>query len=244
MINFSEFKKFFLFSLIGSLVVSALVAVFVVLVGEFNEIAAKVLFTLLMVVFHSLISLGFSWDNDRQGNFQRLAFFMNALFFLIVASFITSIFGIWEIISSELIGDLYQTYFVLGFAALHGDVLSKALKKENYIDTIVYANYIFMAIVVFMLQLVIFTENASYVLGEMFFRILGAAGIIDGTLSVLTIIFYKLYLHKHPEEQSIIDGKEGQKKGLSIWIWILIVYLLMQLVGPIFFIIFQGLAGF
>jgi hypothetical protein len=248
MINFSEFKKFFLFNLIGSLVISALVAVITVLIGEFNEVSAKVLFTLGMVIIHSLISLVFIWDNDRQNTFERLAFFINTLFLLIVVSFITSIFGIWEIIPGEAVWNLYQTYFVLGFASLHGDILSKALKKENYMDMIIYANYLFMAIVVLMLLPVIFIDNAVTVLGEMFFRILGAAGIIDGTLSVLTIIFYKIYMHKHPEEKNTLatgleTGKK-QKKGLSIWVWILIAYLLVQIVFPLMFLFFAGTSFF
>lgn len=81
-------------------------------------------------------------------------------------------------------------------------------------DMIVYVNYVFMIIVVGMLLPVISIDNASKVLGEMFFRILGAVGIIDGTLSVLTIIFYKLYMHKHPEEQNTLaGGMDTEKKA-------------------------------
>ena len=241
MINFAEFKKFFLFNLIGSLVISALVAVITVLFGEFNEIAWRVLLTLFMVIVHSLICLGFIWDDERQNTFERLAFFINVLFILIVLSFLTSIFGIWKIIPSETVWKLYQTYFVIGFASLHGDILSKALRKENYMDMIVYANYIFMAIVVLMLQAVIYVENATKVLGEMFFRILGAIGIVDGTLSILTIIFYKLYMNKNPKMedplQSNVQGQTGSKskrKVLGIWVWILLIYLIVQIASVLF----------
>lgn len=237
MTNFAKFKKFFLFNLIGSLIISAIVAVVTVLIGEFNEVSARVLITLIMVIVHSLISLVFIWDNDRQNTFQRLAFFINVLFSLIVVSFITSIFGIWKIIPSEIFWNLYHTYFVLGFASLHADILSKALKKENYMDMLVYSNYVFMAIAVLMILPAIFIDNASKVLGEMYFRVLGATAIIDGTLSVLTIIFYKLYMHKHPEVQDAlvagIEAGQNKKKGLSIWVWILIIYLVVQIVFPI-----------
>ena len=242
MINFVEFKKFFLFNLIGSLVISALVAVVTVLIGEFNEVTGRVLLTLLMVIVHSLISLAFIWDDERQNTFERLAFFINVIFILIVVSFLTSIFGIWKIIPGETARHLYQTYFVIGFASLHGDILSKALRKENYMDMIIYANYVFMVIVVIMLQPWIYVENATKVLGEMYFRILGAVGIIDGTLSILTIIFYKLYIHKHPKEQNAYFGGiqtgKTQKKGLSIWVWILLTYLLLQIVFLVYPLIF------
>lgn len=239
MIDFAESKKFFLFNLIGALVISAIVAVITVLIGEFNETAARVLFTLLMVVVHSLIALAFIWDDTRQNTFDRLAFFTNVLFLIIVVSFITSVLGIWEVIPGETVWHLYQTYFVVGFASLHSDILSKALKRENYLDMIVYVNYIFIAIVVLMLMPVIYITNAFDVLGEIYYRFLGAAGIIDGTLSILAIIFYKLYMHKHPEEQNTLAGGvqsgKTQKKGLSIWVWILIAYLLLQVVLPLLF---------
>jgi hypothetical protein len=244
MVDFAEFKKFFLFNLIGSLVVSALVAVFTVLFGEFNEVTGRVLLTLLMVIVHSLVSLIFIWDDKKQNTFERLSFFINVLFILIVVSFITSIFGIWKIIPSEMVGNLYQLYFVLGFASLHGDILSKALNKENYLNWIVYVNYLFMAIVVVMLQPVIFRSNPFVDLGEFYFRSLGAAGIVDGTLSILAIIFYKLYMHKHPKVENALQGSSQKgdvkkKKGLSIWVWILIIYLFFQIFFPFLFWIFR-----
>lgn len=239
MVDFAEFKKFFLFNLIGALVISAVVAVITVLIGEFNETAARVLFTLLMVIVHSLISLAFIWDDTRQNTFDRLAFFTNVLFLIIVVSFITSVLGIWEVIPGETVWNLYQTYFVIGFASLHSDILSKALKREKYLDMIVYLNYVFIAIVVLMLMPVIYIENAFNVLEEIYYRFLGAAGIIDGTLSILAIIFYKIYMNKHPEEQNTLAGGvqtgKKEKKGLSIWVWILIAYLLLQVVLPLLF---------
>jgi len=247
MINFAEFKKFFLFNLIGSLIISALLAVVTVLIGDFNEISTKVLLTLGMVIMHSLVSLVFIWDNDRRHTFEKLSFFINVLFLLIIISFITSIFGIWKIIPTEIIWHLYETYFILGFASLHGNILSKALGKEKYIDTVIYINYVFMVIVIIMLQPVIFVDNSPKVLGEMFFRILGAVGIIDGTLSILTIIFYKLYINKNPDEQNALTNGMGmeiekkQTKKLSIWVWLLIIYLSLQVIGPIFFFLFVGL---
>jgi len=246
MVDFAEFKKFFLFNLIGSLIISALVAVVTVLIGNFNEVTARVLFTLLMVVIHSLVCLAFIWDDERQNTFERLSFFANILFILIVLSFLTSIFGIWQIIPGELVWNLYQTYFVIGFASLHGDILSKALNKETYMDMVVYLNYLFMAIVVAMLQPIIYLANSTQVLGELYFRFLGAAGIIDGTLSILAIIFYKLYMNKHPKVENPLQSnvqeqvvQKQPRKGLSVWVWILIIFLFIQIGFPLVFYFFR-----
>jgi hypothetical protein len=94
-----------------------------------------------------------------------------------------------------------------------------------------------MAAVVFMLQAVIYLESSSNFLSETFFRILGAAGIVDGTLSILAIIFYKLYMNKHPKTENPLQGnffqghvvKSDKKKGLSVWVWVLIIYLVLQI---------------
>ena len=236
MTSFRELKKFFLYILIGSLIVSALVAVVVLILGQFNEITMRVFITLLMVVVHSLISLGFIMGDERQNTFESLVFFTNIFFVLIVISFITSIFGVWEIISGDLLTNLYQTYFILGFAALHCDILYKAIGRRGYMDLIIYLNFVFIAVVVLMLQPMIYVDNAYDVLGGFYFRLLGAASIIDGTLSILTMIFYKLYMHNNPTVidplQPTLQGQEPKKgnRGWTFWVWILIVYLLIQLV--------------
>ncbi|MCB9359191.1 hypothetical protein H6503_04630 [Candidatus Woesearchaeota archaeon] len=235
MISLAEFKKYFIYILIGSLIVAALVAVVSVLIGEFNQIAGKVIITLGLVIIHSLVSLLFIWDDERQGTFSRLSFFINVIFILIILSFLTSIFGVWNLISEGIVGNLYQSYFILAFASLHADILSKALKLKNHIDIVIYINYIFMVFVVAMFMPVIFIDNAVSVLGEMYFRILGAAGIIDGTLSILVIIFYKLFMQKHPKIQAEYAKK---KKGLSWWVWLLIIFLIVQIVIPLLVLVF------
>ena len=197
MVDFAEFKKFFLFNLIGALIISALVAIVTILIGKFNEITLKILLTLSMVVVHSLISLAFIWDDEKQDLSGKFAFFVNVFFLVIVISFVISIFGIWKIIPREVVWEIYQTFFIVVLSSLQGNFLSKALNKETYLDLIVYVNYLFIAVVVLMLLPVIYVDNVVKYLGEIYFRILGAVGIIDGTLSILTIIFYKLYKHKH-----------------------------------------------
>ncbi|MCX6722934.1 MAG: hypothetical protein NT094_02580 [Candidatus Staskawiczbacteria bacterium] len=224
MINFTQLKKFFIFTFIGSLIVAALVAVIAVLFGQFNDVTTKVFATLFMVVAHSLISLAFIWDDSRRNTFNKLAFFINTVFILVILSFITSLFGVWKIVSAENIWRVYQTYFLIAFAALHIDILFKAFDKEKYMNAIIYANYGFILVVVLMFQPIIYIDNATTVLSEMYFRILAAVGIVDGTLSILTIIFFKLYMSKHPE---IVN--DAPKKGLGIWLWVLIIYLFFQI---------------
>ena len=241
MINFLKLKRVLLYILIGSLIVSSLVAVVAILIGQFNEITTKIFLTLFTVIIHSLVSLLFIWDDERQKTFNRLSFFINVIFFLIVISFITNVFGIWSIIAGSTFWNLYKMYFIIAFASLHVNILAKASHNEKYTDMVIYANYFFAFVVVAMLQPIIFINDSFQVLGGMYYRILGASSLIDGTLSILTIIFYKLYINKHPNVENVLPVSMQQqvagekKRGLSIWVWILIIYLLAQFILPLMF---------
>lgn len=211
-IDFVKIKKYLLYTLVGCLVVSAVVAVIAVLIGDFNDITAKTFFTLLAAFIHALIGLLFVWDEERAKKYNILSFFVNTLFFIVILSFITNVFGIWDIIPDKNVGKMYFTYLIAIFASLHADILSKATGKEKYIDSIVNTNYIFIAIVFLMFQPIIHLHDPETTLGSFYFRLLAASGIIDGTLSVLTIIFHKLYWHKHPELK-----KADNSDGLTGW---------------------------
>ena len=240
MANLTNLKKYIIYGLIGCLIVAAVVAVVAVLIGEINEVTGRVFATLFLAVLHSLVSLTFIWDDSRRNTFTKLSFFTNTVFVLIILSFFTSMFGVWDVIQSEYIWHLYQVYFVVAFAGLHGDILSKAMKKEGYMDIVIYINYLFIVIVSAMLGIIIFTEKPTIILGELYYRFLGASAIIDGTLSILTIIFYKLYMHKHPELSNELEGS-GKKKGLSIWLWILIIWLVCQIGFPLIYVIYSAI---
>ncbi|MEK7498423.1 MAG: hypothetical protein AAB611_01025 [Patescibacteria group bacterium] len=231
--NFAELKKFCIYTFIGGIIASAALAVITVLSGVSfdNEIVGKVFLTFVVVMIHSLVSLAFIWDDSKRHTFDTLPFFINTVFCLVVVSFFAVIFNVWGIISGETLLKTYSTFFVIAFAALHAGVLSKASHKETYLDNLIYVNYGFIIFVVAMLLPVIYLPNPD-VLGNLYFRFLAAASIIDGTLGVLVVIFYKLYMQKHPE---LVEHEQKRTRGLSMWIWPLIIYFAFQIVSSIFF---------
>lgn len=236
MFNLKAFKKFFLYTLIVSLAVSAFVAAITVLTGIFNEITGRIFSMLAMIVVHSLISLSFIWDDSKQEAFEKLTFFINTIFGLIVLSFFTSIFGIWKILATPMVINLYQSYFLTAFASLNLDIFSKMLNKDKNLDTIVYANYPLILIIFLMLHGAIYIENSIVILGEVYFRILGAVAIFYGTLSILAAIFYKMYMSKHPEEEKASLNYENENvpsspKKISIWVWVFLGWVFIQIFG-------------
>ena len=239
LINFSEFKKFFLYCMIGALIISAAVGVITVLGGGAGDLTVRVFMTLFTVFAHSLLCLIFIWDDERRHTFENLSFFSNVIFLMLVVSFIGSVFGIWQIIDVETVGKLYVSFFYFGFAALHADILAKAMHKEKYIDSVINANFVFIVLVVAMIQPTIYLDNPETLLGGMYYRLLAAAGIIDGTLSILTIIFYKLYVQKHPEMQKATtsSGSPVRHFRFGCWLWVLVIYLAFQFGGAILWMI-------
>lgn len=196
--NFTKIKSIFFKTLIGCLFAAATLGVVTVLIGKFNDVAEKALFTILIIAIHALVSLTFIENNEKQSTFESLSVFANATFGIIVLSFITSILGLWGIVHGEVVVELYGLYFVLLFAILHGEVLIKTMGKQSNIDTIVKVNFIFMTIVVVMLIPVIFLKDGSS-LNSVYYRCLAAAGIIDATLTLTAVILHALFIQKHPK---------------------------------------------
>lgn len=252
---FENIKRLFLQILVGCLVAAGALSVITVLAGSFNDVFFKALMTILIVAVHSLVSFGFILNNEKKKTADNLEIFTNAVFILIVLSFITSLAGLWGLMGGDLVWKLYLTYFVLLFATLHGEVLAKILGKTNYMDNIVYFNYLFMLVVVALLIIVIFVSDSS-ILGDVFYRVLAACGIIDATLTLTAIILHKLYLQKHPKVQSPVfslqPGHPGQtaqqnpqaiepKRSMHPVVVILIAYLAFQFIGGIAVAVIGGI---
>jgi hypothetical protein len=250
--NFTSVKSVFFKTLIGCLIAAAGVAVVTVLVGKFNDVTGKALFTIAIIALHSLVSISFIENNEKQDTFESLAVFTNATFGIIVLSFITAILGLWHVIPGELVARLYGLYFVLIFAILHGEVLAKTMGKQANIDTTVRVNFFFMAIVVVMLLPVIFL-TAESTLSSLYYRGLAAAGIIDATLTLSAVILHTLYVQKHPkivdpvfsiQQVPVPGGQPGQmmqvqvpqlkpKRHMNGFVVLLLGFVALQLISGI-----------
>ena len=247
----AQLKKLAINTMIGSLIGAAAIAVIAVLVGEFNDILGKALFTLLIVTLHALVCLGFLDSKAKTSNADDLTFFTNTIFVLIVFSFVTAVFGIWDLIPESLIARLYGTYFIVAFAALHGEMLHKTTGLDTKINNIVYGNYIFMGLVIVLLLPLVWASGADF--PDFYYRLLAATAIVDATLTILAVILHKLYLQKHPELRSplytqvvyTVDANGNQvpqtvevpKKRVHPLLIILGLFLLLQFIVPIVFLI-------
>lgn len=237
-ITSSQIKKLVVNVMIGSLIGAAAIAVAAVLIGEFNDILGKALITLIVVMIHALASLGFLDSKSKKKNPGELVVFTNTIFVLIVLSFVSSIFGIWELISGTVLTKLYATYFITAFAVSHGEILYKVTGLDKKIDKIIYSNFVLMFVVFALLLPVIWASGAAD-FPDFYYRLLSAAAIIDTTLTAET----KMQSSNKSIETSVDNGQSAAQqigsKNRRIHPLVIVVgiYLLFQFIIPIMYLI-------
>ncbi len=196
----SKLNKYFLYTLVGGLVISALISVFAVLAGEFTSVMSRALETTLSMASHTLLILFLVSVNARQRSKTR-ELLINGLMIIIVASFITSTLGIWGgVFTGRSIADMYLLY-IYSFCALLWTYLllnigENLLDKATRILSLVSVG--FTAVFYLLLLPTIFTHY-PYSLPEFYYRSMAATVIFLATSSVLTVVFHRIYISKHPE---------------------------------------------
>lgn len=245
-LNKSErFKRSFFQILIGCLLGAAAIAVIAVLAGSFNDALVRALSTIALVALHAILSFGFISETEKQDKKdggRSIELFTNTIFVLIVVSFITSVFAVWQLLEGSFTLKLYMAYGVLAFATLHADVLYRIRGFEKRIDSVITANYLLMALVVVMLFVVIFSNNRSD-LGEFYYRLLAALGIIDATMTITAVIMHKLYVQKHPD--LAVVSAETTANTRNFWknplVVILMIFLAFQVIGSLIALLINGI---
>jgi hypothetical protein len=173
-------RRVFLVSLIASLSVSAFVAIFVFLVGNFGQTEIRLLLTTLTIGGYSLTGLCSSvlYDRRRYTSFALLGMFVAVLGFLMAVG------AIWEIVN---LGDIWKavfTFMILSFSIAHASLLLLAKSESIFVNSLLSLTILFVAIVAGMLiNLVI--GRFDY-LGEFYYRLLGVFSVLDvlGTIVV------------------------------------------------------------
>lgn len=236
--DLSKIKKYFMYVLVASLSLAALISIVAIIVGDFSSVIQKSFATVFMIFIHALLSLAFiSVDKNKGGS----SFTVNVMFGIIVASFIVSSLGIWEIISGTLTGQIYQLFMTTIIAAVFLELFSKLLKKDKSVK---YFSYGSMASVVLLYALfmpLIFTEYPVD-LPNLYYRLLAASGVLAGTLSILTAIFHRLYVAKHPELRQPNHDNKAMHPVIKAVLWIMGSLAFIFIGIPIIFMILLSIA--
>lgn len=235
-------RKWFFYILIGGLVVSAVISIAAVLVGEINDVVARSLWTTFIMVVHSLIAVALisAATNERNSTADEVA--LNVLVGLAIASFITAAFGIWEVFSGAVVGDLYR----LMFYALFADLLIFGLLHSRFSDTAIArsAKVSIGITVAFFVYLIpsVFSNSLNYTLPDIYGRGIAAFSILLSTSVVITIIFHWVYAMKYRDQRIKERAEEiaaAQAAGvpvaqpMPVWLKVLLIVIVAVFGLPI-----------
>lgn len=197
----ASLNKYFLYTLVAGLIISALISIVAVLVGEFNSTMARALGTTGSMVGHTLVALMIVSASSKRGRAGGLI--LNALLAITIASFITSLLAIWDIVTGRVVSDLYLVYFYTFSAVLWIQLLLKV--GENALDKATHiTSFVGIGLTILLYALLVPTVFIHYPdrAAEFHLRALAASAIALATASVLAIVFHRIHLFKHPEDKA------------------------------------------
>lgn len=180
-----NFKKYFLKTLVIALSISALIGIFIFLVGDFGETETQLLLTTLTIGGFSLSGLCSATIQNK----NNLKYFSNIGMIVSVIGFLLTIGLIWELdgFSSTWQGMIIFT--ILSVAIAHASLLLKINPKPNYIKYSLIGTIVFITLVAIMLIKSTLTEfNES----EFYFRLLGVFSILNVLGTIATPILNRI----------------------------------------------------
>ena len=190
-----KIKIAFLYVLIGGLIISALISVIAILVGQFNEVVVKALLTTFIFVTHSLLILAFV-SADRHNTLGK-AIFPTTIFIAIVANMFTSTLGTWGIWDNDVSWRAFLLYaLAIGSAFIATGVLQLRVAHRNT-NTAVYATVFFLALLTLVLIPWVLSTDSSW-LGSLYYRVIGAITILGATTLSLSVIFNRIAVSQNP----------------------------------------------
>lgn len=182
-----NFKKIFLIILITSLSISALIGIFIFLMGKFEQTEVKLLLSTLAVGGYSLTSLCCSILYEKR-KFIHLAFYG---MLISIIGFIYTLSIIWKLINYDSLElKILVIFIILSSSIAHACLLLLIKPNKITIKKILFMTIVFIFIVALILIIMILTNFELY--EEFSFRLLGVFAILDVLGTIITPILKKL----------------------------------------------------
>ena len=184
-----NFKKYFLRTLVIALSVSALIGIFIFLIGDFGETEFRLLLTTLTIGGYSLTGLC-SATNQKKPDLKS---FSLVGMLISIIGFVITLGAIWEIIDFNDIWKTMVVFIILSVAIAHISLLLLISPKTESVRYSLIATVVFVSIVALMLIKSTMTEFEE---SEFYFRLLGVFSILDVLGTITTPILNKITVKK------------------------------------------------
>lgn len=181
-------RKLFLILLLASLGVSALLAIFVFLVGDFGDIELRILATTLTIGGYSLTGLCSSVLYARRKNIPLAISGMIAS----VLGFLITVGATWEILDSDDVWRLVLLLAVLAFSIAHASLLLLVQSDKKIVNFSLKATIGLITIVGLMLIYLVLTDD-FLATGDFYYRLLGVFAVLDVLGTIATPVLKKFY---------------------------------------------------
>lgn len=179
-------RRLFLYLLIASIGLSAIIGIGVILFGNFGEIEVRVLFTTLTVTVTSIFGLACgAYLETRRGKYLPLAGIA-----LSIVSALMCFLIIWNVLDdSELFIKSFLTGVLLAASCSHLSLLSLARLDSRFAWTRIAAVACVILLVLIFLYILWFEPKGD---SDLIYRVLGVLGILLASITVVTPILHKL----------------------------------------------------
>ena len=179
-------KRFFLFLLIGSVAVSALVGIGVLLFGNFGLIEVRILMTTLTVTITSILGLACgAYLESGRAKYLPWA----GIVFSVIAA-LMSFLIIWDVLDDdEVFIKSFLTATILAAALSHFSLLSLARLDRRFGWTRTAAAVCITLLCAILLYIIWFEPEGD---SDLIYRVLGVLSILVASITVITPVLHRL----------------------------------------------------
>lgn len=202
-----NFKRLFLYTLIGSVVVSALLGISVILFGNFGELEVRVLMTTLTVTVTSILGLanGAYYESGRSLRLPMVGIVAS------LAAALMTLLIIWtDLDDNDTFLKASVTAMMFAISTSHLSLLSLARLDRRFEWSNIAVRILIGTLVGILLFLLWVSPPGD---GEFVTRFLGILSILIAAVSVMTPVFHKLSSADN-ETTEITAEIEGLKKRI------------------------------
>lgn len=204
-----QLRKYFVYVLVGGLIISALIAIIAILVGTMDGLIGKSIATVGVIIVHSLIALAFISTTNEERPKKGSSMVINTLFALTVLSLITAMLGVWDIITdNNIIMRQYLVYLAATIASVILYGLFQAIEDDR--STVISRNTAIGATLLSFILLIPVIHQFD--LPDFYYRFLTATNVVVGVSIVITVIFHWYYISRHPK---VGQSAMGQQQAAS-----------------------------
>jgi len=179
-------RRVFLYLLIGSIALSAILGIGVILLGNFGDIEIRVLMTTLTVTVTSVCGLACgAYLESGRGRYLPIAGIA-----LSIISALMCFLIIWDVLDdSEEFIKVFVTATILATSCSHISLLSLARLDRRFSWTRIAAFVCVFSLSAILLFIIWFEPEGD---SDLVYRILGVLGILVASITVITPVLHKL----------------------------------------------------